>query len=319
MADLVALLLGVWLVGALLSGFRFWSRATDPSHAPAERRLVAAGHGLSWPVLLLRRVAAGSDTGARPVHASGPSPGPTAAPAPAPRRPECRSPLLRGLAADLAEVLPADQQDRLGAMLSQAADNTGLQDGVRAHLALDWFVRVWLPSWTVLVAGTGEQLAAELRALPHVRDVGTAEHAGRLIGPLAAIPATAARTAASCRWHPAGQAAVQAAERAAARAVSTSGGHAAARAAAAGAPEACRVARTDIALDAVAAIALSHGLDALLPQVESWANGPGEMDAKLISIRNLAPVLAAEELKPVVQPLQQSVGQLYWSLVTLGR
>lgn len=113
-------------------------------------------------------------------------------------------------------------------------------------------------------------------------------------------------------------AAVKAARQASATAVANSAGSAVADAAASVILDETMAARTDVALKGVAALTLSHSLDSVWPYIQTWASGPGDFEAKQISIGNLAPVAAQRALDPIIEELQHGVCGLYVELGRLG-
>lgn len=236
---------------------------------------------------------------------------------PAPRHPESASALLNVLSAGLESVLPDGRRAGISAALGGPVDSSADYESRRAYLALDWLVRTWTPRWTRFVPGVGEELAARLEGLPAITDLATAEAAGNFVGVLASTPAQAEKTIAEYRGNIFDEAAATAARKAASRVCAESAGTAVANAAASTVPDACSAARTDVALTGVIAIALLVSLDGVAPYIQHWASGPGEVDAKILSIRALAPHAAWRSLESTAESLQQSALQLHRSLVEL--
>ncbi|MCT4357044.1 hypothetical protein M5362_28400 [Streptomyces sp. Je 1-79] len=201
-----------------------------------------------------------------------------------------------------------------------SAPPTADHERLRACMALDWFVRTWVPRWSLLVPDAGEQLASALAGLPPIRDLRTAESAGNLIMALSSGPDQTERFVAANyeRDNFYDTAAVKAARQASATAVAGSAGTAVADAAASVILDESLAARTDIALKGVAALTLSHSLDSVWPYIQTWASGPGDFDAKRISIGNLAPIAAQRALDPTIEELRQEVCGLYIELGRLG-
>jgi hypothetical protein len=159
-------------------------------------------------------------------------------------------------------------------------------------------------------------LAKELAGLPPIRDVKTAQGVGIFVMTLADGPDNAERFMAANykKENFFDSAAVSAARKASATAVADSAGVAFADAAASVILDECMAARTDVALQGVTALSLLHCLDGVWPYIQTWAEGPGEFDAKRISITNLAPVAARNAIDPTVEAIQKDACALYISL-----
>jgi hypothetical protein len=186
-------------------------------------------------------------------------------------------------------------------------------------MALDWLTRTWVPRWSLLVPDAGEQLASELAGAAPIRDLQAAEAAGALVMVLSNGADDAERFLAANYKEDNfyDMAAVTAARQASTTAVADTAGVAVADAAASVILEECLAAHTDVALKGVAALALLHSLDGVWPYMQTWANGPGDFDAKRISIGNLAPVAARRALRPTVEALQHEACGLYVELCRL--
>lgn len=228
--------------------------------------------------------------------------------------PDTVSPLLNVFGRELAAVLDEDSRNQTFNALGDTSHITAADDTDRAFATLDWIIRVWLRRWVALVPGADEEFSRTLTGLPAVCDLDVAETAGHLVGALAQIPEKAELTIADYSGNFYEKAAASAARGAAAQACTASAGTAAVAAASSTILDACMAARTDVALASVKAIALLTSLDGVMPYIENWAAGPGEFDAKRISISNLAPHAARMALEPIVDPLRQSAVELYLSL-----
>lgn len=233
------------------------------------------------------------------------------------QRSESASALLNILAAELESALPDDCRARISAAYIGQVNSSEDCERRRAFMALDWLVRTWTPQWTRLVPGVGEDLAVKLEGLPPIGDFATAEAAGNFVGVLASIHTQAEKTIAPYKDNLYDEAAAAAARNAASRVCDESAGNAVATAAASTVLEACMAARTDVALTGVTAIALLVSLDGVAPYIQHWAAGPGDIDAKVISMRNLAPLAAWRSLETTSDSLQQSALQLHRRLVDL--
>lgn len=221
---------------------------------------------------------------------------------------------------ELNHVLPQERITEVRGRLTNGTPMTADRDELRAYLALDWFIRAWVARWSLLVPGGGEELASALAGLPPIRDSEAAEAAGNLIEVLAVIPENTERFVADNykTENFFDQAAVKAARGASAEAVAATAGTAVVDGAASVILDACMAARTDVALKGVSALAMSNSLDFVWPYIENWANGPGDFDAKRISIGNLAPMAARKALDPTIEALQQEVCGLYAELYRAG-
>ena len=231
------------------------------------------------------------------------------------------SPIMNVLGRELNKVLPQELLTEAHSQLTDSAPPTANHESLRAFLALDWLARTWLSDWALLVPAAGEELTSALAAdvLP-IRDFRTAEAVGALVmGVSGARDYAESFIAANYKKENFyNRAAVKAARQASATAVADSAGAAVADAAASVILDECLAARTDIALKSVAALSLMHSLDSVWPFIRTWANGPGEFDAKEISIGALAPVAARNSLDPTIEMLQQKGGGLYVELYRLG-
>ncbi|GAA2863868.1 hypothetical protein Acy02nite_72310 [Actinoplanes cyaneus] len=232
-------------------------------------------------------------------------------PPPAPRRPESASVLLNVLAAGLEKALPDERQSQIWSVLENPVDASADAETRRAFVALDWLVRVWTPAWTAMVPGVGEDLAAKLQELPPITDLASAEAAGHFVGVLESTSAQAEKTIAPYKDNLYDEAAAAAARSASDRVRVESAGAAVADAAASTILEACLAARTDVALTGATAISLLVSLDGVSPYIQNWASGPGEVEAKILSIRALAPLAAWRSLEPTAEALQQSALDLH--------
>jgi hypothetical protein len=230
------------------------------------------------------------------------------------------SPIMNILGRELNAVLPQEMITELRSAPTAGTPTTEDHERVRACVALDWLVRTWLPRWASLIPDAGEHLGSALIALAPIRDLETADAAGALIGALARSPGVTEKFIAANYDKDSfyDTAAVTAARKASATAVAKSAGTAVADAAMSEILDECIAARTDIALAGVTALALNYSLDKVWPYMVNWANGPGDFDAKRISIGNLAPVVAQRSLDPAIEELQQEAGKLYIELSRLG-
>jgi hypothetical protein len=197
---------------------------------------------------------------------------------------------------------------------------TASHEHLRALMLLDWVTRTCFATWARIVPESGDKLASALHDLPEIRDAETAAAVGNLVALMSDVPENSAQNLADNydRDNFFDDIAVVAAEKASADAFRLSFGPTVADIAATAALNECRAARVDVALAAIAGLSLTHSLDGLWPFIMSSANGPGDLDAKKISIRNLAPFAAFQPLETTVKRLQNSVGALYANLVAVG-
>lgn len=110
--------------------------------------------------------------------------------------PTCTSPVLGRFGRNLNDVLPDDKRqklrDHIPAMIGTAGD--GL-DEARSYIALDWLIRVYLPTFLALHEKTREHATAAQSLAPIV-DMATAKAAGRVVGAASAAARAAAWDAA---------------------------------------------------------------------------------------------------------------------------
>ena len=94
--------------------------------------------------------------------------------------PECASPVLRDFTINLNDTWGPVQRQKLVPFLPRMVGtaNDG-QDEARSYLALDWLIRTHTPAWLEL-AGLTED-AQNLRGLPEIVDLVTAEQAGAVV------------------------------------------------------------------------------------------------------------------------------------------
>ncbi|WFE47686.1 hypothetical protein [Verrucosispora sp. WMMD1129] len=222
------------------------------------------------------------------------------------------------LSAGLESALPESQRSAIWSGFNGPVDSSEASESRRAFISLDWLIRSWTPQWTRYVDGVGEELAVKLEGLPPIVDLPTAETAGNFVGVLESIPAEAEKTIAKYKGNAYDEAAAAAAREAASRVCAESAGSAVANAAASTNLDACMAARTDVALAGVTAIALLASLDGVAPYIRHWASGPGDAEAKIISVQALAPHAAWRSLSPTAESLQQSALQLHRRLAMLG-
>ncbi|MFC1408621.1 hypothetical protein ACEZCY_04910 [Streptacidiphilus sp. N1-12] len=224
------------------------------------------------------------------------------------------------LGRELNSALP---QEMITGICSQVATNapmTANHERLRAGRALDWLARSWVPHWSLLIPDVGEQVASSLVGLPPVHDLQTAEAAGNLIGTLSGSADNAERFVAANykddNFYE--RTAVKVARQASSKAIVASAGAAVADAAASVLLDEYLAAQIDVALEGVTALTLTCSLDSVWPYIVNWANGPGDFDAKQISIGNLAPYAAEKALDPTIEALQQEVCGLYVELCRLA-
>lgn len=227
--------------------------------------------------------------------------------------PETASPFLNVFGRELSTVLDKDLREQIFGGRRDTSNIIAAGDSARAFATLDWLMHIWLPKWVSLVPSCGDVHQA-LISLPAVRDLETAESAGRLVGALEELPSQAEAVIAQYRENFVEKAAASAARTAAGEACTKSAGSAAVTAASSVNLEACMVVRTDLALASAQAIALLTSLDGVMPYIQTWAAGPGDFDAKQISISNLAPRAAGRTLESTTEPLRQSALELYKGL-----
>ena len=230
------------------------------------------------------------------------------------------SPFINVLGRELNKVLPQQSITGICAQLANNTPVTASHERLRGFVALDWLIRTWTTRWSLFIPEAGEQMASALADSPPIRDIQTAETAGAFVMALSGAPENAERFVAD-NYKPDNfydTAAVKAARQASATVATSSAGVAVADAATSVILDECLAARTDVALQGAAALALLHSLDSVWPYIQTWANGPGEFDAKKISISSLAPVAAQRSLEPTVEALQHEVCGLYVELHRLG-
>ncbi|MDX3192100.1 hypothetical protein PV458_27130 [Streptomyces sp. MN03-5084-2B] len=227
--------------------------------------------------------------------------------------PQTASPFLNVFGRELSEVLDEELREQIFGGRRDTSHIIAADDGARAFATLDWLVHIWLPRWVSLVPTYGEVHQA-LIGLPAVRDLETAESAGRVVGALEELPGQAEAVIAKYKDNFFEEAAASAARTAAGEACAESAGSAAVAAASSADLEACMAVRTDIALANAQAIALLTSLDGVVPYIQTWTAGPGDFDAKQISISNLAPHAARRTLESTTEPLRQSALELYKGL-----
>jgi hypothetical protein len=223
------------------------------------------------------------------------------------------------LARELGKVLPQEMISAVKSQASTIASTTESQERLRAFMALDWLTRIWVGQWALLIPD-GEKLATTLAGLPPVRDFKTAQGVGIFVMTLSDGPDNAESFVAANydKQNFYDTAAVSAARKASSTAVADTAGVAFADAAASLILDECMAARTDVAMKGVAALSLLHCLDGVWPYIQSWAQGPGEFDAKRISIGNLAPVAARNAINPTVEMLQKEACGLYIAMSRLA-
>ncbi len=227
--------------------------------------------------------------------------------------PQTASPLLNVFGRELSKVLDDDLREQTFGGQQDTGHITAADDSARAFAVLDWLMHIWLPRWVSFVPSCGDVHQA-LIGLPAIRDLETAESAGRIVGALDGIPSQAEAVVAKYQENFFDKAAASAARTAAAEACANSAGSAAVTAASSANLEACMLVRTDIVLASVQAIALLTSLDGVIPYIQTWAAGPGDFDAKQISISHLAPHAARRTLESTTDPLRQSALELYQGL-----
>lgn len=247
-----------------------------------------------------------------------PSP-PPAAPPPARLNTNTPSPVVNVIGRGLNAALRQEEIVQIRSQSVIVERSSSDAEVRRAFLALDWLVRGWVPQWSLLLAGPGEQLFSILTQLAPIRDYQTAEAAGKFIVALTDIPEDAEKVIKKDydkdSFYDAvavGVASAQSQE-----SVASSGGAAFADGAASVILEEFLAARMDVALRSVPGVALLSCLDGVWPYIQEWANRPGDFDAKKLSINGLAPAAARKVLEPTIKPLRQKSGQLYGELCGL--
>ena len=170
-------------------------------------------------------------------------------------RPACVSSLLGDMGRSLNDRLPDDLRQELIPLIPDLPGTAGDgHDEQRSYLALDWLIRVYLPTWLELSPACRES-AARVRELGRIVDRASAERAGPVV--------RAARTEAAAAGAAAGAAALDAAWAAAGAAALDAAG----AAAGAAALDAAWAAAGAAALDAAWAAAGAAARDALQPTV----------------------------------------------------
>ncbi|WP_327376240.1 hypothetical protein OG393_21175 [Streptomyces sp. NBC_01216] len=134
--------------------------------------------------------------------------------------PKCVSPVLGTFGRNLNDVLPQDMRQELVPLVPLMAGTAGDgHDEARSYMALDWLVRVYLPTW--LEAGGLGDAAASVRGLPRIVDLESAGLAGPVVREARDVARAAGAVAGAVAWVAAWAAAWDAAgdaARAAARA-----------------------------------------------------------------------------------------------------
>lgn len=89
--------------------------------------------------------------------------------------PACVSPILVQAGRNLSDVLPYDLRQELIPLIPYLLGtvNDG-HDETREFMALDWLVRIWLPTWLELIPGCRDDVA-KLRGLEPIVDFASAE------------------------------------------------------------------------------------------------------------------------------------------------
>ncbi len=109
--------------------------------------------------------------------------------------PACVAPVLGEMGRNLNDVLPDDLRQQLIPLIP---DLPGTRDDghdeTRSYMALDWLIRVYLPTWLDLVPECRDD-AAKVRELGRIVDLASAERAGPVVRQ-AQSTASAARSAA---------------------------------------------------------------------------------------------------------------------------
>jgi hypothetical protein len=220
----------------------------------------------------------------------------------------------------LNSALPEEAIAELHSRWTASTPTTANHERLRACMALDWLVRTWLARWSALIPGDGQQVAASLAGLAPIRDLQTAQAAGAVVNALSIVPANAENLVATNFGRDNFYESITAssARQASAAAVAASAGVAVADAVASVVLDECLAAKVDVALTGAAALALVESLDGIWPYVQQWASGPGNFDAKRMSISALAPTAGEMALKPTVEALQREAFGLYVDLCRLG-
>jgi hypothetical protein len=212
---------------------------------------------------------------------------------------KCVSPVLAAFGRGLDDCLPDDLRQELRGFIPLLVGTAGDgRDKARGWLALNWLVRTCAPAWLDL-AGLGAE-ATQLRGLPRIVDLATAEAAG----PVAQASADKAHAA----WD---------AARAAARAAVGAAAWDAARAAAWDASRAAAwVAVGDAAWVAVGDAAWVAVGDAAWGAI--WAAAWVAVGDTAGGTRAVGDAVRAV-LAPTVETLQRSAITLYGRMITAGR
>jgi hypothetical protein len=228
--------------------------------------------------------------------------------------PACVAPVLGEMGRSLNDVLPDTLRQDLVPLIPVLPGTAGDgHDEKRSYMALDWLIRVYLPTWLELSPACRED-AAKVRELGRIVDVAsaqrarpvveqaqrTADAAGAAAGAAAGDAARAAWAAARAAWAAAGDAA-RAAWAAAWAAAGDAAGDAAWDAAWAAAGDAAGDADWAAAGDAARAAARA-------------AAGAAAGDAA-----RAAWAAAGDALAPTVEQLQRSAIDLYGRMARLGQ
>lgn len=130
--------------------------------------------------------------------------------------PQCVAPLLGEMGRNLNDVLPDDLRQQLVPVIPvlPGTRDDG-HDETRSYMALDWLIRVYLPTWLDLSPACRED-AAKVRELGRIVDMASAERAGPVVRQ---AQSTARDAAGDAAWAAAGAAAWAAARDAARAAV----------------------------------------------------------------------------------------------------
>ena len=216
--------------------------------------------------------------------------------------PACVSPVLGAMGRSLNDTLPSDIRQKLIPLIPDLPGTVDDgHDEERGYLALDWLIRVYLPTWLEL-SPRCRDLAAKVRELGRIADVASAERAGPVVR-AAQKEASAARDAAGAAARAAAWAAARDAAWDAARALAWAAARDAAWAAA---RDAAGAAAWDAARDAAGDAA--------------WAAaGAAAGDAAWAAAWAAAGAAARAALRPTVETLQNSVIDLYGRMARVGR
>ena len=114
--------------------------------------------------------------------------------------PKCMSPVLTVFGMRLNDALPDDLRQELKGLIPSLPGTAGDGwDESRSYMALDWLIRVWLPTWLELSPSCRGD-AQCVRELGRVADLVSAERAGQVVRTAQTNAAAAGAAAGAAAW-----------------------------------------------------------------------------------------------------------------------